>query len=289
MTVRTLGICLAIALCGGAVRGVLPCAVADEPLATASPSDGPPAADPGQAPASPADTNKAAVDPGRVDDLLNLDLDQLSKVRLEGGSHDTNLNAPSNRLDAAADLGDAASTGELLTQSPSVTARRTSAIDLDPRVRGYNSGQINATANGIPQLKTRVDIDSVFSQIDPGVVDDVTIIDGPYTSLYGPGFAFLAADLLPAPRYDTPTMHFATTFMYGSNGGSLYNRDTVIGGGKDWGMCLSYGVRQSSDYFNGGDDPYRVPSSYEKWDDLLKLSFDLTAARGSSSIASIRR
>jgi iron complex outermembrane recepter protein len=225
--------------------------------------------------APPAMSPPPAVNAGQVDDLLKLDIDQLSQVRVGGASQETSLSAPSNRLDATADLGEATSTGELLTQSPSVTARRTSALDLDPRVRGYHSGQLNATANGIPELKTRVDIDSVFSQIDPGVVDNVTIIDGPYTSLYGPGFAFLAADLLPVPRYGTPQAHLGSTFMYNSNGGGLYNRDTVTGGGKDWGMCLSYGVRQSNDYFTGGDNPYRIPSSYQKWDDLAELSFDL--------------
>ena len=123
------------------------------------------------------------------------------------------------------------------------TPLRLSALNLDPRVRGYHSGQINASANGTTQLKTRVDLDSLFSQVDPGIVDQVTIIDGPYTSLYGPGFAFLAAELLPTPQFGEPQTHFATSFYYGTNGQNLYNRDNVLSSGRDWGVLFSYGIR----------------------------------------------
>ena len=51
-----------------------------------------------------------------------------------------------------------------------MSTQKTSAINLDPQIRGYHSGQLNASANGMSELKTRLDIDSAFSQIDPGVV-----------------------------------------------------------------------------------------------------------------------
>src|SRR5690606_39219782 len=77
------------------------------------------------------------------------------------------------------------STGGLLDQARSVSVRRTSSVNLDPRVRGYSAEQLAASANGIPQRKTRIDIDSLFSQIDPGIVNNVTVYDGPYTAIYG--------------------------------------------------------------------------------------------------------
>jgi hypothetical protein len=92
--------------------------------------------------------------------------------------------------------------------------------------------------------------------IDPGVVQDITVIDGPYTSLYGPGFAFMAADLLSAPRFDVPQTRLSTNFVYGSNAQALYNRDNVLTGGKDWGACISYGLRDGNDYRTGGPDGY---------------------------------
>jgi outer membrane receptor protein involved in Fe transport len=220
--------------------------------------------------------NAPAVDAGKVEDLLNLDVAQLTKVSVGSGSRETNLTAPSSQVDAgAAQFGDATSTADLLTQSPSVTARRISPITLDPQVRGYNSSQIGASANGMTELKTRLDIDSVFSQIDPGIVENVTIIDGPYSSLYGPGFAFLAADLTAPPRFAQLEAHFGTNFVFGSNASTLYNRDNLLAGGKDWGAIFSYGLRSGDDYLTGGSAPYRVPSSYHKWDTLLSVSKDL--------------
>jgi iron complex outermembrane recepter protein len=220
--------------------------------------------------------NKELRDP---DGILNLDIDQLSKVPVVAGPKPSNLTAPSSQLNAAAaDTGEMTTTAELLKQAPSVSARRVSALTLDPRVRGYHSSQLNGTANGITQLKSRVDIDSLFSQIDPGVVENVTIIDGPYTSLYGPGFAFLVADLLSPPRYpDGPETHLATNFVYGSNAQTLYSRDNVISGGRDWGACVSYGLRTGNDYSSGGESPFAVPSRYQKWDGLVSVSYDVNA------------
>ena len=169
------------------------------------------------------------------------------------------------------------STGALLEQAPSVNLRRTSALNLDPRVRGYQSSQINASANGATQLKTRIDIDSLFSHIDPGIVSDLTVIDGPYSSLYGPGFAFLVAELFATQRYQCgPEMHGSSIFAAGTNGRSLYARQNAWGGGAKWGMYASLGKRTGNDYRAGGDADYRMPASYDKWDGFVSLGYDLS-------------
>jgi iron complex outermembrane recepter protein len=228
-------------------------------------------------PANQPPQKKSAVDPNKAEDLLNLDIDQLSKVAVHGGSKQTNLTSPSSQVSGkAADSGEATSTADLLKEAPSVSARRVSAITFDPNVRGYNSSQLNATANGMNQLKARLDIDTLFSQIDPGVVQNITVIDGPYTSLYGPGFAFMVADLLPAPRFETPQTHLSTNFVYGSNAQALYTRDNAITGGTDWGACISYGLRDGNDYRTGGPNSYLIPSRYQKWDTFVAASFDVS-------------
>jgi iron complex outermembrane recepter protein len=232
-----------------------------------------------EAPRNQTPGSKAAADPTKVDDLLKLDIEQLSKVPVPAESKQTNLTAPSSQLNvAASDAGEVTTTAELLKQLPSVSARRVSALTLDPRVRGYHSSQLNGTANGMNQLKSRVDIDSIFSQIDPGIMQNVTVIDGPYTSLYGPGFAFLVADLLSPPRYPNgPETHFSTNFVYGSNAQTLYSRDNVISGGANWGACVSYGLRTGNDYFAGGDPFFAVPSRYQKWDGMASVGYDIDA------------
>ncbi len=235
----------------------------------------------GSTPAQKSGTaSNAPADAGNLDQLLNLaekgDVGQLSQINVTG-VQTTNLSAPSNQLDVtAAGAGQVSSTGELLRKIPSVSARRTSGINFNPQVRGYNSAQMNATANGINQLQTRLDIDSLYSQIDPGIIDNISVIDGPYTSLYGPGFVFLTADLISPPRFAQPETHFSTNFVYGSNAQTLYSRDNVVSGSKDWGVIASYGLRTANDYLTGGGaESFMVPSSYQEWNGFFSTSFDL--------------
>ncbi|MBN1591025.1 MAG: TonB-dependent receptor [Pirellulales bacterium] len=230
---------------------------------------------------APDSHGPSSANPVEADDLglLDLNLGELSKIRVRTGTQPSAFGAPSTEISSAdISLSDASTTGGLVSQAPSVNTRRLSAINLDPRVRGYHSGQLNATANGMNEVKTRLDIDSVLSQIDPGIIENVTVIDGPYTSLYGPGFAFLTVDLLPVPRYPHgPSAYADTSFAYGTNGRTLYTRENVLSGGKDWGARFSYGLRTGNDYLTGGGDPFRVPSSYQKWDGLFAVSADLSS------------
>jgi hypothetical protein len=101
-------------------------------------------------PPAPAPSTSPSPSPAKVDDLLNLDIDQLSKVRVNTAAQATNVNAPSSQVNSGnINSMDATTTGEMAREAPSVSTRRTSAINLDPRVRGYHSGQLNATANGM--------------------------------------------------------------------------------------------------------------------------------------------
>ena len=213
-------------------------------------------------------------------DIYNLDLEQLAKEPIRATPQSTNLTAPSSILTPADSGGESASTtGQMIEEFPSVTNRRLSGINVDSRVRGYNSAQINASANGMTQRKTLQDLDSLFSQIDPGIVRDMTVIDGPYSSLYGPGFAFLMGNLDAPPRYkDGSEAHFSSFSNYGSNGQTLYTRENVVAGAEDWGMIASYGLRTGNDYRSGGSQSFLVPSSYQKWDGLFAFSFDIDRA-----------
>ena len=213
-----------------------------------------------------------------VDDLLKMDMEQLSNVAVKGSSQPSNRTAPSNQLSAGEmDHNSATTTGELLKELPGISARRTSAVNLDPRVRGYHSSQLAATANGMTELKTRLDIDSAFSQIDPGIVKEITVIDGPYSSLYGPAFAFIDARLASTPRFaDGPESHASAAFTYGSNGQTIYTRENGWCGGKDWGAYFSFGLRSGGDYYPGsGSDVARINAGYQKWDVFFSFSRDL--------------
>jgi len=113
-------------------------------------------------------------------DLQDLDLESLGKVKVESRGGSNPKDSPSSVLDQKQDDFESSnSTGELLDKAASVNTRRVSALNLDTTVRGYQARQIGATANGMPQLKSRVDIDTLFSQIDPGIVDFITVVDAP--------------------------------------------------------------------------------------------------------------
>jgi outer membrane receptor protein involved in Fe transport len=167
-------------------------------------------------------------------------------------------------------------TAELVERAPSVNVRRTSALNLDPRIRGLRHGQVNGSASGLTLYKARVDIDALFASIDAGIVKDLTIIDGPYTSLYGPGFAFLVAELHAGERFDIPEGHGSTLYSFSTNGRHMYVRQSTWGGGPDWGYRMSFGWRNGNDYKTGHDSfEFRVPSSYQQWDGYLAISRDI--------------
>ncbi len=223
---------------------------------------------------SSAEVDKDESAPAKADELLDLDLESLGNVKVQKSAPHSAGQGASTVLDQASDdFSSSNTTGELLDKAASVNTRRTSALNLDASVRGYNARQIGATANGMNQLKSRVDIDSLFSQVDPGIVDWISVVDGPYSSLYGPGFAFINAELFQAPRNSTGGSLVTT---YGSNGEQFYARKNGWVSNATTGAYISYGIRTGNDYTTGGNDSFDVPSSYKKWDLFTALSHDLT-------------
>lgn len=144
--------------------------------------------------------------------LFNVDIDKLSDIPVKPSASARSNDVPSSYVSTEDSSNrNAATTGELLEKAGSVN-----------------------------QLKTRVDIDALFSQVDPGIVQDITVIDGPYSSLYGPGVAFLVADLNQSQRYDDDFQgHASLASSYGTNGGALDTRANAWGGGLDHSVYVS--------------------------------------------------
>ncbi len=167
-------------------------------------------------------------------------------------------------------------TGSLLGKSPAslgLGIQRRTPIVTDPRMRGSTTGQ--QLASGSYWFPARQDLDTLLSKIDSRIVDDVILIKGPYSSLYGPGFNFYDVQLLRAPRYECgPEWHGATSFDYQTNGEQLYGRQTVWGGSSDWGFRAGYGHRTGNDYDAG--DGSDIPASYKSRDVDVALGFNLS-------------
>ncbi len=229
---------------------------------------------------SPAAPAPAAPSLDQLLDMAEHDPGQLTQlpVQTQSGEQAAPLGSPSSSLNTAEiNSAEATTTGDLLRELPSVYGRRTSGVSIDPRIRGYNSSELNGSANGVTQYKTIQDVDSLFSQIDPGNIQEIHTVDGPYTSLYGPGFAFITADLVSPRRYDQPETHVSTVFNYDSNGQGFYSRENVWTGSNNWGAFISYGVRGGNDYHPGGAEyDFVIPAQYQRWDGMASLSYDLS-------------
>jgi outer membrane receptor protein involved in Fe transport len=146
-------------------------------------------------------------------------------------------------------------------------------IVTDPRIRGKSVGQ--QLASGSFWFPARQDLDTLLSKIDSRIVQDVVIVKGPYSALYGPGFSFYDVELLRAPRYeDGPESHGSTSLDYQTNGEQVYGRQNVWGGSADWGFRVGYGHRTGNDYQSG--DGTDIPSSYNSRDLDFAIGVDLS-------------
>lgn len=162
--------------------------------------------------------------------------------------------------------------GNLLSKSPSVLSvgtQRRNPIVNDPRVRGSRVGSL--AASGSYWVPARIDLDTVLSKMDSRVIDKVTVIKGPYSALYGPGFEFFDVELLDAPRYDgrQTQSHGSTGFDFKANGENWLGRQALWGGNEDWGYRVGYNHRTGNDYESGNGT--RIPSSFNsrEWDVAL--------------------
>lgn len=170
--------------------------------------------------------------------------------------------------------------GSVLAEASTVQSakmRQRSAVSLDPNIRGYKYGQVYMQTNGVYSMPARADLDSVFSYVDPGMVQNVVVIPGPYGLRYGPGFAFLDVQRKPTPRYETPQTDVDLVGNIRTNGGQVYGRATVLGGGSTYGYQFSYGHRGGSDYEAGNG--LKIPSSYENRDFWGEFGWDLDTDR----------
>lgn len=174
------------------------------------------------------------------------------------------------RTVAASDL---ASLMQESNTTQSVDVQRRSPVASDPHVRGYKYSQIYTQANGVYWTPARLDLDSMLSKVDPGMIRDVVIIPGPYGVRYGPGFAFLNVEREPTPRHECFQSDFDSAFYVRGNGGQIYGRETVTGGGPNYGYRFSYGGRKGSDYLAGNS--LKIPSSYTNQDIWGEVSYDL--------------
>ncbi len=176
--------------------------------------------------------------------------------------------------DAAAPAIDTTDLARESNTAGSIAGVRRSPIAIQPVVRGYQQQSIYGQYNGANYTPVRFDLDSILSNVDPGIVDNLIIISGPYGVKYGPGLAFIDVVPKPTPRYDCYEVHGRTDLLYQTQGEQLYGRQTIFGGASDWGYRISYGHKIGNDYESG--DGTDIPASYKVRDLDIALGFDIS-------------
>lgn len=250
--------------------------LANEPVTAAGTADQ-------SAPDAPAAPTEAPNPPVQEDVSLDALLDladqapeQLKAIGVKDSPNDLML-SPEMVFNPDTDATSPAnSTGGLLSFAPGVIIRSTSALNHDARIRGYSGSQLVGIANGMNQVKTRLDIDSLFSQVDPQLVESIAVIPGPYSVEYGPGFAFFDAQLIAPQRADEPTFSSHSTFGFNTNGRQLMWRETAGFADRHSGAIVSFGQRMGNDYQPGAHSTdFRVPASYHVQDVYTAISNDV--------------
>lgn len=168
--------------------------------------------------------------------------------------------------------------GDLLNRSQAgtgVEVQRRSPVVTDPRIRGYHVGEIYTTIDGIFAIPTRQDLDTIASKVDSDSIRNATVIKGPYSVRYGPGFAFIDIETLGTDRYkDGLENHGSTSMRYKSNGEQWRGRQSFWGGSTDWGYRIGYDLGAGVDYQAGnGID---MPSTYNQQNIDFALGFNLS-------------
>lgn len=166
--------------------------------------------------------------------------------------------------------------GSLLRKSSTafgVGTQRRNPIVADPRVRGSRVGQL--ASSGSHWVPARIDLDTMLNKLDSRIIEDIIVVKGPYSALYGPDLRFIDVELMPSPRYEDGWQLGGSTLLnYQTNGEQWYGRQTFQGGEDDWGFRIGYGHKTGSDYHSG--DGTDIPSSYKSRDVDVALGYDLT-------------
>lgn len=166
--------------------------------------------------------------------------------------------------------------GSLIGRSPSLlgvgTQKRTPIVN-DPRIRGSRIGQLAAA--GSYWVPARIDLDTAVSKIDSHAIQDITIIKGPYSAQYGPGWNFMVLDLLDSPRFaNGPETHSSTEATYKTNGQQFMGRASLWGGDESSGYRANYVHRTGNDYLAGNGMPFNASYNSREFDLALGRTFE---------------
>ncbi|WP_116136663.1 TonB-dependent copper receptor [Trinickia diaoshuihuensis] len=153
---------------------------------------------------------------------------------------------------------------DYLKTIPGFTSIRSGGTNGDPVLRGMFGSRLNILAGGIPTLGACPNrMDAPTSYIAPESYDEVTVVKGPQTVLYGPGAS--AGTVLfkrITPRFEQPGVRFDGSVVGGSFGRNDQNVDLAAGTPQLYGRVTANHAHEQ-DYRDGNGRT--VPSQWDKW------------------------
>ncbi|OZY61221.1 TonB-dependent copper receptor [Pseudomonas lundensis] len=186
--------------------------------------------------------------------------------------------------------------GDYLKTIPGFALIRNGGTNGDPVLRGMFGSRLNILTNGGVMLGACPGrMDAPTSYISPETYDQLTVIKGPQTVLWGPGAS--AGTIL----FDRQPEHFGelgtrvnASLLAGSNGRFDKTIDAAAGGPLGYVRVIG-NTAHADDYKDGNGDT--VPSRYDKWNGDVALGWtpdadtllELTAGKGDGEARSAGR
>lgn len=176
---------------------------------------------------------------------------------------------------------------DYLKTIPGFSAIRNGGTNGDPVLRGMFGSRLNLLTNGTSMpgaCPARMDAPS--SYISPENFDELTVIKGPQTVLWGPGASAGTVKFdRDTPKFTKPEVRFDGKLTAGSFGRNDQAADITAGNEKFY-VRATANHSHSDDYKDG--DGNKIPSRWDKWNADLTLGFtpdsdtlvELTAGTG---------
>ena len=176
---------------------------------------------------------------------------------------------------------------DYLKTIPGFSAIRSGGSNGDPVLRGMFGSRINLRTNGGLMLGAcPYRMDAPSSYIAPETFDQLTVIKGPQTVLWGPGASAGTVLFEREPeRFGELGSRLHASLLSGSNGRLDKVLDGAVGGERGY-LRFVGNQAQADDYADGDGDT--VPSRWSKWNGDLAIGWtpaadtllELTAGKG---------
>ena len=158
----------------------------------------------------------------------------------------------------------ASDAADYLKTIPGFSAVRSGGVNSDPVFRGMFGSRIKLLTNGGEMLGACPSrMDSPSSYISPETYDQLTVIKGPQSVLWGPGAS--AATILferEPENFTEPDFRLNSSVLVGSNRRFDRSIDGAVGSRDGYVRIIANGSK-AHDYNDGNGD--RVPSRWSKW------------------------